>query len=200
MPSTKYLIIGSSHAGLSALDAIRLQDTEGSITLVTREESLPYSPTILPYVISGDAEPEKIFLRDEQALDRLNVSFLKGETVTAVDVKAGSVTLSSGDNLGYEKLLLATGSTPVIPPVTGLEDVPHHVLRTLDDAMKLRSALENKRTALVIGAGLIGMHAAENLAKIGVEVTVVEALPYVLPQYFDEDGASLIQQAFSELR
>jgi phenylglyoxylate dehydrogenase epsilon subunit len=198
MPSTKYLIIGSSHAGLSALDAIRLQDTEGSVTLVTRDENLPYSPTILPYVVSGDADPEKIFLRDEKAMDQLNVTFLKGEGVTTVDTKAQSVKLSSGESLSYEKLLLATGATPVLPPITGLEDVPHHVLRTLDDAMKLRTALENKRTALVVGAGLIGMHAAENLAKIGVEVTMVEALPHVLPDYFDEDGASLIQQAFSD--
>jgi phenylglyoxylate dehydrogenase epsilon subunit len=198
MPSAKYLIIGSSHAGLSALDAIRLQDTEGSVTLITRDESLPYSPTILPYVVSGDADPEKIFLRDQKAMDHLNVTFLKGETVTTVDTKAHSVRLSSGENLSYEKLLLATGATPVLPPVTGLEDEPHHVLRTLDDAMKLRTALENKHTALVVGAGLIGMHAAENLAKIGVDVTIVEALPHVLPDYFDEDGASLIQQAFSD--
>jgi len=198
MPSTKYLIIGSSHAGLSALDAIRLQDTEGSVTLITRDESLPYSPTILPYVVSGDADPEKIFLRDQTAMDQLNVTFLKGETVTTVDTKAQSVRLSSGESLSYEKLLLATGATPLLPPVTGLEDEPHHVLRTLDDAMKLRTALENKHTALVVGAGLIGMHAAENLAKIGVDVTMVEALPHVLPDYFDEDGASLIQQAFSD--
>lgn len=198
MPSTKYLIIGSSHAGLSALDAIRLQDTEGSVTLVTRDESLPYSPTILPYVVSGDADPEKIFLRDEKAMDRLNVTFLKGEGVTRVDTKAHSVRLSSGESLSYEKLLLATGATPVLPPVTGLEDVPYHVLRTLDDAIKLRNALENKQTALVVGAGLIGMHAAENLAKIGVDVTIVEALPHVLPDYFDEDGASLIQRIFSD--
>jgi phenylglyoxylate dehydrogenase epsilon subunit len=198
MPSTKYLIIGSSHAGLSALDAIRLQDTEGSITLVTRDESLPYSPTILPYVVSGDADPEKIFLRDEKVMDHLNVTFLKGETVTTLDTKARSVSLSSGESLSYEKLLLATGATPVLPPVTGLEDEPPYVLRTLDDAMKLRTALENKHTALVVGAGLIGMHAAENMAKIGVNVTMVEALPHVLPDYFDEDGASLIQQAFSD--
>jgi phenylglyoxylate dehydrogenase epsilon subunit len=149
-------------------------------------------------VVSGDADPEKIFLRDEEAMGQLNVTFLKGEGVTTVDTKAGSVRLSSGESLSYEKLLLATGATPVIPPVTGLDDVPHHVLRTLDDATKLRNALENKHTALVIGAGLIGMHAAENLAKIGVEVTMVEALPHVLPEYFDEDGASLIQQAFSD--
>lgn len=198
MPSTKYLIVGSSHAGLAALDAIRLQDTEGPLTLVTREESLPYSPTILPYVVSGDSDPENIFLRDEKAMERLNLNFIRGESVTAIDTKADTVKLSSGDSLGYEKLLLATGATPVIPPITGLEDVPYHVLRTMDDAVRLRSALENKHTALVIGAGLIGMHVAENLAKNGVQVTVVEALSHVLPVYFDEEGASLIQGIFRE--
>ena len=198
MPAMKYLIIGSSHAGLAALDAIRLQDKDGSVTLVTRDDSLPYSPTILPYVVSGDADPEKIFLRDEKAMDRRNVTLLRGESVTTLDAKDHSVRLSSGDSLSYEKLLLATGAVPVLPHVSGLENVPHHVLRTLEDAMKLRKNLENKRRALVIGAGLIGMHAAENLAKIGVEVTIVEAMPHVLPDYFDEDGATLIQQAFRD--
>jgi len=198
MSTSKYLIIGSSHAGLSALDAIRLLDTEGSVTMVTRDRCLPYSPTILPYVVSGQADPEKVFLRDADAMDRQDVTFIKGDVLTAVDTETHCVALSSGKSLKYDKLLLATGATPVLPPVAGLDDVPHHVLRTLDDALKLRSTLADKRSALVIGAGLIGMHAAENLAKAGLDVTIVEALPQVLPDYFDEDAAGMIQKVFSD--
>ena len=198
MHHTKYLIIGSSHAGLSALDAIRLQDKEGSLTLVTQESCLPYSPTILPYVLSGQAQPDKVFLRDQQDLDGLSVVFKRGAKVVAVDGGSRQVTFQSGEKIEYEKLLLATGAAPKLPPVQGLQAVPHHVLRTLEDALGLRSKIRKGGTALVMGAGLIGLHAAENLAKGGMKVVVVEALSQVLPGYFDEEASQIICKAFSD--
>ena len=195
---TKYLIVGSSHAGLSALDAIRLQDKEGSLTLVTQESCLPYSPTILPYVLSGQAQPEKVFLRDQQSLDSLSVVFKPGAKVVAVDGRGRQVTFQSGEKIEYEKLLLATGAAPKLPPVQGLEAAPHHVLRTLEDALTLRSKIRKGGIAVVMGAGLIGLHAAENLAKGGMKVVVVEALSQVLPGYFDEEASRMIHKAFSD--
>jgi phenylglyoxylate dehydrogenase epsilon subunit len=198
MLHTKYLIIGSSHAGLSALDAIRLQDKEGSLTLVTQESCLPYSPTILPYVLSGQAQPDKVFLRDQQDLDGLSIVFKPGAKVVAVDGGSRQLTLQSGEKIEYEKLLLATGAAPKRPPVQGLEAVPHHVLRTLEDALALRSKIRKGGTAVVMGAGLIGLHAAENLAKGGMRVVVVEALSQVLPGYFDAEASQMIYRAFSD--
>ena len=195
---TKYLIIGSSHAGLSALDAIRLQDKEGSLTLVTQESCLPYSPTILPYVLSGQAQPEKVFLRDQQSFDSLSIAFKPGTKVVAVEGRSRQVVLHSGEKMEYEKLLLATGAAPKRPPVQGLEAVPHHVLRTLEDALTLRSKIRKNGTAVVLGAGLIGLHAAENLARGGMRVIVVEALSQVLPGYFDEEASQMIHRAFSD--
>jgi phenylglyoxylate dehydrogenase epsilon subunit len=198
MYHTKYLIIGSSHAGLSALDAIRLQDKEGSLTLVTQESCLPYSPTILPYVLSGQALPEKVFLRDQQSLDSLSVVFRPGAKVVDVDGKSRQVTLQSGVKIEYEKLLLGTGAAPKLSPGQGLDTVPHHVLRTLEDALALRVKIQKGGNAVVMGAGLIGLHAAENLAKGGMKVTVVEALPQVLPGYFDEEASKMIYRAFTD--
>jgi phenylglyoxylate dehydrogenase epsilon subunit len=198
MHHTKYLIIGSSHAGLSALDAIRLQDKEGPLTLVTQESCLPYSPTILPYVLSGQARPEKVFLRDQASLDSLSVVFKPGAKVVAVDGGIREVTLQSGEKIAYDKLLLGTGAAPKLPHVQGLDAVPHHVLRTLEDALTLRSKIRKDGTAVVLGAGLIGLHAAENLAKGGMKVVVVEALSQVLPGYFDEEASQLIHKAFSD--
>jgi phenylglyoxylate dehydrogenase epsilon subunit len=165
---------------------------------VTQESCLPYSPTILPYVLSGQAQPDKVFLRDQQALDGLSVVFKPGAKVVAVDGGSRQVTLESGEKIEYEKLLLATGAAPKLPPVQGLEAVPHHVLRTLEDALALRSKIRKGGTAAVLGAGLIGLHAAENLAKGGMKVVVVEALSQVLPGYFDEEASQMIHRVFSE--
>ncbi|MBW2027882.1 MAG: FAD-dependent oxidoreductase [Deltaproteobacteria bacterium] len=196
MARYKYLIVGASHAGLSALDSIRLTDREGPITMVNREARLPYSPTILPYVLSGRVDPSRIFLKDKEGLKRMGVRYLQGTTVSEVDQDAGEVVLSSGERVGYEKLLLATGASPASPEIDGLEEVPYHVLRTLDDALKLQREFGEGRSALVIGAGLIGMHAAESMAEWGMDVTVLEAEASVLPGYFDETPARMIQDVF----
>ncbi len=195
---TKYLIAGSSHAGLEALHVIRMHDAEGSIAMVTRDTHLPYSPTVLPYVVSGRSEPEKVVLRDEDYFRDHGVEFVRGAALTALDPEAHSVTLDSGETRTYEKLLLATGATPAIPPIEGLSEVPYHVLRTLDDALALRQAIAKTRTAVVLGAGLVGMHTAENLVHAGAKVTVVEMRDQVLPGYFDATAAAMIAQAFTD--
>ncbi len=198
MSQAKYLIVGSSHAGLSALEAIRMQDEEGSIILLTQEKYLPYSPTILPYVVSGLVDAKEAFLRDEEAMNRYGAEFKRDARVVRIEPHTRTVKLHKGETIQYEKLLLATGARPMLPPISGLEDAPYHVLRSLDDAVGLHSAAQTAESAIVLGAGLIGMHAAENLAKRGRKVTVVEAMPHVLPGYFDEEAAGLVQRVFLE--
>jgi phenylglyoxylate dehydrogenase epsilon subunit len=196
MSQTKYLIIGSSHAGLSALEAIRMYDQEGPITIVSREKTLPYSPTVLPYVLSGQANPDRIFLRDQAYFDKNGATFLAGSAVVGVKPEENRVTLDSGDEIQYEKLLLATGSVPKVPDTPGLKDAPWHVLRTLEDALKIRANAKEGQSAIILGAGLIGMHAAQDLAKAGLQVTVVATTPQVMGQYFDDEAASLIERVF----
>jgi phenylglyoxylate dehydrogenase epsilon subunit len=197
MQSTHYLIAGGSHAALSALEAIRMADAERELTLVAKEDSLPYSPTVLPYVISGHAKPERIFLHDDRYFERARVSYLRGRAVTHVDTEAHVAQLSDGTALKYEKLLLATGARPALPSIPGLSSVPMHVLRTLDDAERLRDSLPSVRRCIVLGAGLIGMHAAENLRRGGANVTIVEIERQVLPAYFDGEAAAIIARAFT---
>jgi phenylglyoxylate dehydrogenase epsilon subunit len=117
--------------------------------------------------------------------------------VTAVDAVAKRAKLSSGEEVAYAKLLLATGAAPILPPIPGLKDVRFYVLRTLADAIGLHQALPQTRQAVVLGAGLVGMHAAENLAKAGAQVTVVEMQPRVLAGYFDSEASAIIEAAFA---
>jgi phenylglyoxylate dehydrogenase epsilon subunit len=195
---TRYLIIGSSHAGLAALEAIRLQDENGSITMVTREDSLPYSPTILPYVISGEMAAEDIQLRDQSYFDQLSVTFKSGSTVSGINLKEKWVNLASGEKINYEKLLLATGADASIPAFPGIDGVPYQVVRTLEDALKLRQSFQEAKSAIVIGAGLIAMHTAENLAQSGLQATLIVRRQVSLFAYFDGAAARLIEGIFSD--
>lgn len=197
MPHSKYLIVGSSHAALEAIGAIRMIDPDGALTVVTRDGRLPYSPTILPYVVSGRSDPERILLRDEAYFRDNGVAYARGETLTAIDAAARVARFASGAAWSYDKLLLATGAAPAIPPVKGLSEVRYHVLRTMDDAVGLRDAIGKARSAVVLGAGLVGMHAAENMAKAGCAVTVVEMQTQVLPGYFEPAAAAMIEGAFA---
>lgn len=196
MTHAHYLIVGASHAALSALHAIRLHDADGDLTLLTRDDSLPYSPTVLPYVVSGRSAPERVYLRDENYFAEHKVNYLRGAKVRKVNAGANAVELADGSRIGFDKLLLATGAAPMLPPVPGLAGLKFHVLRTLDDAVALRAALPRVKRALVLGGGLIGMHAAENLAKGGVDVSVVELQPHVLAGYFDAEASTMIESVF----
>jgi phenylglyoxylate dehydrogenase epsilon subunit len=194
---SKYLIVGSSHAALEAAAAIRMINSEGTLTLLTRDTHLPYSPTILPYVVSGRSQPENVILRDASYFRDNAIDLVSGAEVASVDPKQSTVRLASGENWQFERLLIATGAAPSLPPVKGLCDAPYHVLRSLDDAVSLRQAMAKAKSALVLGAGLIGMHAAENMAKAGMQVTVVELQSHALSTYFDPKASAIIQRAFT---
>ena len=198
MDATQYLVVGSSHAALEAVTAIRMQDPEGSLTLATRDAHLPYSPTLLPYVVSGRSRADRVFLRDERYFAEQRVAFRPGRALARLDAERHAAVFADGSEIGYEKLLLATGAAPAIPPIPGIDRVPYHVLRSLDDALKLKEAIGTAREAVVLGGGLVGMHAAENLVKAGARVTVVEMRDQVLGGYFDATAARLIEQAFAE--
>jgi len=192
-----YVVVGASHAGLEAVRAIRAHDATGSIAMLNRDALLPYSPTVLPYVVSGRSREDRIALRDTAWFESLQTAYLQQVQATGVDTAKALVRCADGKEIGYGKLLLATGAKPIIPPIPGLDKVPYHVLRTLADALALRNAIGAAKHAVVLGAGLVGMHAAENLAKSKCQVTVVEMREQVLPGYFDAEAAAMISSAFS---
>ena len=198
MPEAKYLLVGSSHAALEALRAIRQIDPDGAMAMLTRDSHLPYSPTVLPYVVSGRTPAARVLLRDQAFFAANACAFVGNATAAGLDGKTRKVTLAGGETWRYEKLLIATGAAPAIPPIPGLDTVRFHVLRSLDDANGLRGAVGTTRRAVVLGAGLVGLHAAENLAEAGLAVSVVEMRPQVLPGYFDAKASGRIEASFTE--
>ncbi len=197
MMQTRYLLVGGSHAALEALAAIRMHDGEGSVVLATRDPAPPYSPTVLPYVVTARADPGRVRLREAGYFAAQNATVKQATALASLDTAQRVAIFEDGERIGYERLLLATGAAPAIPPVPGLCETGFHVLRTLGDAQRLREALAGAKSAVVLGAGLVGMHAAENLVKAGAATTVIDIQPQVLPGYFDAQAASLIEEAFA---
>src|SRR5512139_3768846 len=99
MLQTDYLIIGASHAALSALNTLRMHDPDGAVTMVTRDATLPYSPTVLPYVVSGRSQPERVFLRDDGYFREQKVDYRRGAAVANVDPARSVARLADGEEI-----------------------------------------------------------------------------------------------------
>jgi phenylglyoxylate dehydrogenase epsilon subunit len=192
----KYVILGASTAGISAVEAIRKADHAGGITLISKERHMPYTPMILPYIISGIIKDEGLALRDDGFFEQKRVKLIRGKKVVGIEPAKKMLNFEGGETARFEKLLIATGARPLIPDMLGTKLQEVCSLRTLEDAVKVRKLSDEKKSVAVIGAGLVAMHLAEVLSKKGLQVKVVEMLPQILGQNFDAFSASMIQKVF----
>ena len=194
----RVVIVGGVAGGMSAATRLRRLDADASITVLERSGHVSFANCGLPYFVGGLIEeeedltlqtPEQLFARfrldarvdsEVVAIDRV------GHTVTARSTITGAETV-----VGYDKLVLSTGAAPVRPPIPGYDRV--RTLRTVEDAARLLSDVDvAPSTAVVIGAGFIGLEMAENLVVQGIDVTIVEATPQVLPP-LDPELAILVE-------
>ncbi|MGW6505168.1 NAD(P)/FAD-dependent oxidoreductase [Nonomuraea angiospora] len=173
-PAT-FVIAGGGLAAAKAAEALREEGFDGAIVLVGREPHLPYErpPLSKAYLQSG-GEREKIFVHDAGWYRDHAVDLRTGVTVTDIDRAAHQVTLSDGERLRYDKLLLATGARPRRLTVPGHDRDNVLYLRTVDDSDRLRATLSGAGRIVVVGAGWIGLETAAAARAAGVEVTVVE--------------------------
>lgn len=185
-----YVLIGNSAAALAAVDWIRKHDRQGSILLLNGERGPAYSRIAIPYYVSGELTLDQLLIRQPADYARAGATLIEEAVAAGIDPDAKEVALADGRRVGYGKLLVATGSICVAPPIRGLDSVKVHHLWTLDDALGMRAAAERARRAVVIGGGFIGMLAASALSKLDIEVTVVEMAAQLLPQLLDEPGGA----------
>jgi 3-phenylpropionate/trans-cinnamate dioxygenase ferredoxin reductase component len=174
------VIVGASAAGLATAEALRRRGYDGALTLVGEERRSPYDrPPLSKQVLAGTWEPEKALLRDDDALAGLSAELLLGQAAAGLDVAGRRVRLADGGAIGYDALVIATGVTPRQLPGADLTGV--HVLRTLDDALALRTGLLARPKVVVVGAGFLGAEVAAVARQMGLEVTLADPLP--VPMY-----------------
>jgi NAD(P)H-nitrite reductase large subunit len=190
----KYVIIGNSAAGIGAVEGIRQIDKNGEITVITNEPHHTYSRPLISYLLLGKVTEEGMKYRSGSFYADNNCTLLANSTVTKIDAAAKNVILSDGKQLPFDKLLVATGSSPFVPPFAGLDTVPEKcTFMSLDDAHKLDALLGNDKRVLIIGAGLIGLKCAEGIHRRVKHITVLDLAPRILSSILDDDGAKLVQ-------
>lgn len=194
----KIVIIGDNATGTSVASAARKLDRTAEITIIERGKWPAYSRCGLPYVLAGEIPKFEDLITFPLSFYKMMKIDLRLETVAkAIDSKEKIVTVEQGgktEALKYDSLVLATGADNFMPPVKGSNLQGVYGLRSIEDGQKIQKAMENAKSAVVIGAGFIGLETAHAFVEKGIKTTVVEMLPYVLPVMFDKDMADQTQK------
>ncbi len=188
----KFVIIGNGPAGVDCALEIRKNKPEADITIISKDDySFYYRPKLVEY-ITEDAVPEKLIVYKNEFFESKNINQVLSREILKIDRQSKAV-LSDNGRFDYDKLLIATGSIPVVPD-NGFPRDSVYVLRSISDAETIKKALKLKKKILVSGGGLLGLEIANSIALTGKDVTVTEFMPYLLSRQCDEEGGKFIEK------
>lgn len=191
LTEAKYLIIGNSAGGIGAAEAIREADEQGSIMMVSDEPYPAYSRPLISEHLAEGCSLERMRYRPADFYERNLISTILGQKAVSLDLTERTLALDSGSTISWQKLLLATGGLPIVPPIKGAERKGIFTFSTLDDAKAIDRYLDETGRVVVIGGGLIGVSVTEALVKRGARVSIIEMKDRVLNTILDEEVSAL---------
>ncbi|HPD41844.1 MAG TPA: FAD-dependent oxidoreductase, partial [Anaerolineae bacterium] len=188
----KCVIIGSGVAGMTA--ALDLAKAEGVDVDLYTDEVHPYyyRPQVTNF-LAGVVPLERVFLHPLTWYEERGVRMHLNSPVARLEPEQRQIVLEDGTVVPYDKLLLTTGSCPFVPPIEGVKRPGVFTVRTLSDALAIKEYALQCRQAVVVGGGLLGLEAARGLKGMGLEVTIVEFMPRLMPVQLDADGAAILR-------
>lgn len=193
----KIVIVGGGSAGTTCAHELRKLDKDVEIIILEASSHPEYSPCALPYVISGEIKRfDDIFIFGEKDYTSNKISLFLNSEVVDIDRKNMIVTYKTKRDkkqIGYDKVVLATGSASFLPPVKGTEDAGYYTLKTIDDAKKISRDIKKDTSSVIIGGGLIGVELAVSLARKKEKVTIIEAKESIFSSILDGDMAELLK-------
>lgn len=192
MRPVRYVIVGNSAAGLAAASSLRAAAPEAEIILIDGEEGPAYSRVLTSYAISGQVPLERLFLVDGSFYRERGIEARFGQRVAGLRAGENALELESGERVGFDRLLVATGASPQRLEVPGAGRPGVFTLRTRADAQAIRQAAQGAKQAVVVGGGLVAFKAAEALHTLGLAVTMVVSSSRVLSQMLDPVTAGLV--------
>ena len=194
----KYVIIGSSAAGVNAVRELRKYDQEGEIVLVSKDQNI-YSRCILHQYLSGERTLERLNFAEPDFAALYRVNWMKGREAVSLRPADHILVLDGNEELSYDRLLVATGSHTFIPPIKGLSEAENYIgFRNIDDIEVLKEVPQKAGHIVVLGSGLIGIDCATGFLHMGVRVTLVDFAGWLLNKQLDARAAQTYIDAFRE--
>ena len=194
----RYIIIGNGAAGATAAEKIRTLDKEGTITIFTDENYPYYYRPKLIYFLAGNLKTAEFIMHDENWFKERGLDLHLGKAVAKIDPLKKEVSTTTGETFPYDRLLLANGSTPFVPPMPGADLEAVYTLRTIDDGYKILEKAQKSKRAVIIGGGLLGLEAGHSLLELGLSITVLDRDPYLLARQLNRRGGELLQNMLQE--
>lgn len=194
----RHVIIGNSIAAIHAIEAIRNHDRSGSLTVIARENEHVYGPPLISYWLEDRIATQDLFYRPDDFYLKNEVRLLSGVTALKIDTKQNKVIVSAGEPVPFDRLLVACGGEPIVPPIPGLTPDNYYGFTRLADARSLKKAVRPGKEAVIVGGGLIGLKAAESLIRCGVKVTVLELAGQILGSILPATAAALVQSRMEQ--
>lgn len=189
----RLVVVGNGMAGMRAVEELLARAPDRYDILVIGAEPHPnYSRILLSSVLAGEKTFDEIVLNPRTWYEERGIRLIAGTRVTAIDVSRQQAVLSDGSAVGYDKLLLATGSRPVAPPIPGLGFTNVRAFRDIADVEAMAGAAEAGGRAVVIGGGLLGLEAAWGLKRRGMAVTLVHLMPTLMERQLDAAAGALL--------
>ena len=187
-----HVIVGSGPAGVTAAETIRSICKNSKITLIGGEGEPPYSRMAIPYLLHGDIQEKGTYLRQSDGhYDGLGIDY-KQARIAGIDATKKQLWTSNIEPIAYDKLLLATGATPIIPRMEGADLPGVHTCWTLSDARAIAKLVGKGTPVVLVGAGFIGSIVLEALHKTGAQLTVVEIAPRMVARMMDETAGGML--------
>jgi len=195
----KVIIIGNGVAGATAAEVIRKKNKDISISVYSDEPYPFYSRIKLPHFLGDEIKQENTYIYNTDWYKEKRIELYSGTKIKKIEPDKKSIVTERDEKVSYDKLLLATGSTNFIPPIKGREKNGFFTLRTIGDVLSIKEYSLNNKKAVLIGGGLLGLEAARGLRVRGLDVTVVEFFPRLLPRQLDEKGGKVLQRLIEKI-
>lgn len=193
-----YVIVGASASGINAAKTLRENDKGIEIILVSKDEYV-YSRCILHHFLDGRREIKALDFTPANFFEDYKIKWIKGVEVTGIDTSVKKLKLSNGEDLKYDKVLLAAGSSSFLPPIENLRTANNVVgLRNLDDAIKIKEEATKVKNVAILGAGLVGVDVLAGLLGYDINMTLIEMGDRILPLQLDNYSAEVYQDRLKE--